>query len=298
MLNIHVEDRVMANISHDASKTAIFTDKLDGHSLNTLVYNYEEIADLNKLFKDRDDDSKGKYFKEVLSDNSVKYSRELDQEHKMVCEEITKKEFIQGIVGYVKSNHKDLRQDSKNKTFKLAYGGYPDIHKGGMITQEIFDNYHNVLHAGITKYRESYVIPTADNEGELHLLLGLHLLSDDAKRFARTILNASIQSFSLLTLVALARFYDRIIEKGVQLQVQNCLTVYDSIYLYADEDPELLKWINDTLAPIMITPYLKDEAVPNEAALEIGYSFAELIEIPNGCSVEHIESVINKLKEQ
>ena len=55
--------------------------------------------------------------------------------------------------------------------------------------ETIFNNYHNVLYPGITKYREEYVLPTAKRDGELHLALGFKILTDNAERDIRTIAN-------------------------------------------------------------------------------------------------------------
>lgn len=73
---------------------------------------------------------------------------------------------------------------------KISDGGFPDDHKGGAITQEIFDNYHNVLYPGITAYREEYVLATAREQGYLHLGLGCRIYTDNPDNDIRTLNNA------------------------------------------------------------------------------------------------------------
>ena len=72
-----LESRVLANLSGDENTIKVFTDDIDGHSLNTLGYGFKEIPEMNKLFDEIDDTKKGKYFKVTDSDGKVKYEREL-----------------------------------------------------------------------------------------------------------------------------------------------------------------------------------------------------------------------------
>lgn len=71
-----LEDRVIASLTRDKNKCAIFLQGWDGHSLNALGYNFPELGELPTLFKEADDESKGKYFKEILEDGTVRFFRQ------------------------------------------------------------------------------------------------------------------------------------------------------------------------------------------------------------------------------
>jgi hypothetical protein len=177
----------------------------------------------------------------------------------------------------------------------ISDGGYPDIDKGGMITQEIFDNYHNVLYKGVTEYRDGYVLPTASLNNEIHLLLGLSLKTDDVNNDARTIVNATVQVFSILTLIVASRLYYHLKSHRMLHRVKIVNTVYDSIYLELDDDIELIKYLNDLIVPMMSKQYLEDEIVHNEAEADIGYDYYNMLTIPNNASIEEITQIKEKL---
>jgi DNA polymerase-1 len=257
-----LEDRGIANLSGDTNKCNIFLKGLDGHSLNACGYFPDEVA---KVMGPNEDNVA--YVKEF-------YHR-VDDLNDAVLDAI--------------------RFRSKGPTFKLAYGGYPDEDKGGVITQEIFDNYHNVLYPGITDYRENYVLPTARRNGYIHLGLGCRLYTGDAGQDIRTLNNATVQFWSILTLIAINEFNHRICEEGLEEHVQVISTIYDSIYVQCTKDAEIIKWVNDNLAELLCVQYLEKEIVPNAAQGEIGPNWADLIKIKNNASIEEITSVLEKL---
>ena len=177
----------------------------------------------------------------------------------------------------------------------MAYGGYPDAEKGGTITQEIFDNYHNVLYPGITEYREKYVLPTARQKGFIHLGLGCRMYCSDAYAAIRTINNATVQFWSILTLIAINEFNYQIKEASLENEVQVISTIYDSIYTQVIRDPEIIKWVNDTIIPIMCVQYLEDEVIHNEAIGDIGLNWTDLHQVKNNASIKQINKILEKL---
>lgn len=256
-----LEDRVIANLSQDKNKCNIFLEGLDGHSLNACGY---FIEDLKKIMEgDPTSVENIKKFFELADSGTQPY--------------------------------KDLRQKSKGPTFKLAYGGYPDDYKGGVITQEIFDNYHNVLYPGITDYRENYVLPFTHDHGYIHLGLGCRLYSSTADQHIRTLHNATVQFWSILTLIAINEFNHRVREAQLTEEIQVTSTIYDSIYTQVERDPEIIKWTNDNLIELMCVQYLEDEIVHNEAEGEIGLNWADLHKIKNNASIEDIAAVLKEL---
>lgn len=256
-----LEDRVISNLSGDVNKCSVFTEGLDGHSVNACGYYTKQIEDI--IGPKKDDVSFVKKFMEVHG-----------QGNKIL---------------------EKLRQISKGPTFKLAYGGFPDSHKGGVITPALFDRYHNVLYPGITDYRENYVLPTALRKGYLHLGLGCRIYSDNPDNDIRTLHNATVQFWSILTLIAVNEINYRIDQEGLSDWIQVQSTIYDSIYTQCYKDPELIKWLNDNLVDVMTVQYLEDEIVHNEATGEIGYNWADLHKVPNGASVPDIEKVLEDL---
>jgi len=258
-----LEDRVIANLSGDTNKMNIFLEGLDGHSLNACGYFPEKVAKI--LGPNTDNVKYVKAFKQAVDDGNDALDK--------------------------------IRFKSKAPTFKLAYGGYPDADKGGVITQEIFDNYHDVLYPGITSYRENYVLPITRSQGYIHLGLGCRLYSSDAAKHIRSLNNATAQFWSILTLIAINEFNFRIREERLEKEVQVISTIYDSIYTQNYRDPEILKWVNDNLIEVMCVPYLEFDGtiIENEAKGEIGNNWAELNPINNNASVEEIQAVLEKL---
>ena len=256
-----LEDRVIASLSRDTNKCDIFLKNLDGHSLNALGYFKDKISEFMELTGDIPTDTKNL---KALVDSKDKQASE-------------------------------VRQNSKAPTFKLAYGGYPDAHKGGVITEAIFDNYHNVLYPGITDYRENYVLPTANKEGEIHLGLGFMLKTDNPDNDIRTLNNATCQFWSILTALTINKMHTLIDDMGYQDDVKVTSTIYDSIYFEVTKDPAIIKWVNDNLIEAMLVDFMEDQTIKNEAESDIGYDWADMVTIPNNATVEEISAVLNEL---
>lgn len=256
-----LEDRVISNLSGDTNKINVFKEGLDGHSLNACGYYPEQIEKVLGRFNNNVDLVKA-------------FMQKNDEDHPIIT---------------------DLRQTSKGPTFKLAYGGFPDVDKGGVITQELFDRYHNVLYPGITDYRENYVLPTTKENGYIHLGLGCRIYSDNPDDDIRTLHNATVQFWSILTLIAVNELNYRIQQENLEDYVKVQSTIYDSIYTQTYRDPEVIKWVNDNLIEIMTVQYLEDEEIHNEAEGEIGLNWADLHKVPNNASTQKIEEVLSLL---
>jgi len=258
-----LEDRGIANLSGDVNKQNIFLEDLDGHSLNACGYFKDEIE-------------------EIMGPNTdnVAYVKEF---YRLVEDEDNK--VLKGI-----------RFRSKGPTFKLAYGGYPDDYKGGVITQVIFDNYHNLLYPGITEYREGYVLPFTQEHGYIHLGLGCRMYSDDAENSIRSINNATVQFWSILTLIAVNEINYRIEEAGLQNHIDVISTIYDSIYFTVDSDPEIVKWLNDNIIPVLCVKWLQDEVVCNVAKGEIGNNWHDLHKLSNDAPIEEVTETLTLIK--
>ena len=256
-----LEDRVLASITLDEGKCAILEQGLDGHAYNSLTY-YE--AEVRKFIP-----NEGTY-----NDQVRKFAAMVDAEH---------------------SELKKIRQRSKAVTFKLAYNGMSDSHKGGAITPEIYDNYHNTLYPGVRSYIDDYVLPTATANGKLHLGLGFYIKSDKPDRDVRTLHNATIQFWSILTAITINELHRRIDEANLQNDIKVIATIYDSIYLEVRSTPSIIKWANDNLIECMTKDFMVNQRIPNCAESDIGRNWADLHRIPNGASLEQINDVLSNL---
>lgn len=262
-----LEDRVIASLSRDENKCDIFLKNLDGHSLNALGYFPKEISKLMTITGDTPTDT-------------INFKKLVDE-------------------GNAEAKH--IRQDSKGPTFGLAYGAFPPKIAATLkisleAATDIFNNYHNILYPGITDYRENYILPTARENGEIHLGLGFTLRTDDADRDIRTLANATCQFWSILTALTINKLHQLIDEKGYEEHVKVISTIYDSIYLEVTEDPVIIKWANDNLIKIMLVDFMEDQTIHNEAECDIGYNWADMEHIPNNASLSEIKKIMASIR--
>lgn len=174
---------------------------------------------------------------------------------------------------------KDIRQDSKGPTFGLAYGAMPPkvaktIGCSLAEAQQIYNAYHYELYNGVRNYIDKYVLAESKATGEMYCVLGMKIKTNNPDKDIRTLHNATIQSFSVLTLMAVANLQTRIDEAGYQTKVIITNTIYDAIYLDVINDPFYIDWVNTNLLDCMLKPYLIDALVPNDAECEIGPDLA------------------------
>lgn len=158
--------------------------------------------------------------------------------------------------------------------------------------EKIYHRYHEVLYSGIAKYTRDYVLPTASREGAIYLGLGLSLKTNNANSDIRTLHNATIQFWSVLTLLALARVNERIVEAGYTEDIQCVATIYDSIYYNCRRDPEIIQWLNKTLTEEMSIDFMEDQQVKNIADMEIGPDWSELTELSHDATIDDINEVL------
>jgi hypothetical protein len=258
-----LEDRVIANLSGDENKQAVFLENLDGHSLASTYYFQEKVS---KII--------GKYV------NNKEASK-----------------LLYSLVETGNNTAKAIRQDGKPVSFGLAYGAYPPkvaatIKCSLQEAERIFNIYHNELYTGITKYREEYVLKTAKEQGYIHLGLGCRMYTDDANSAIRTLANATVQFWSILTLIAINELNYRIQKEDLTKWIQVTSTIYDSIYTQVYRDPELIAWLNKNMIEVMTVPYLENQSIPNEAEGEIGNSWGNLYKVPNNATPDQIQNIL------
>lgn len=264
-----LEDHVIANLSKDKNKCAVFLDGIDAHCLNSYSYFKDEVEkELPRLEGESD------------KDYVVRYKEAVDSGNKVL---------------------KAIRSRSKSITFGLSYGLHPPkLSKNLHITldeaQGIFDRYHNELYTGVSQMRE-YIESKASKEGRIHLGLGCYINTNNINQDTRTVFNACSQFWSILTLLTINKLNTLIRQEGKENDVEVVSTIYDSIYLHITCNPETVKWVNDTIIPIMKKDFLKDTIVHNEATGDIGFNWYDAVSISNGASLEEISDAINKARD-
>lgn len=148
------------------------------------------------------------------------------------------------------------------------------------------------MYPGITRFREEYVLPTAKKQGRIHLGLGFYINTDNPDRDIRTLNNACSQFWSILTALAINKMHALIDEAGLENDVIVTSTIYDSIFFEIRNDPNIIKWVNDRIVPIMEQDFMLNQLVHNEARLEIGKNWAEREEIEANMSLSGIKDLM------
>ena len=172
----------------------------------------------------------------------------------------------------------------------------PDSHKGGVITPEIYENYHTTLYPNIMKTVNEYILPTVKKDKEIHCGLGFKIRSDRPETDVRTLNNALNQFWSILTAIGINELHHRIDETFVSSDtVQVTSTIYDSIYGICLADPEVIHWLNENIVEILTKDFVEGQLVKNEANLEIGLNWANTHNIDNGASLEDITKLLEDI---
>jgi DNA polymerase-1 len=262
-----LEDRVIANLSKDTNKLSVFTEGIDGHSLNSYYYFKEEIE--NILPRESTEDLY-EYIKRFFK--ATETNKEL----------------------------KAIRQKSKPGTFACSYGAYPKklaatLHCPLDEAESLFHRYHKELYPGITKFRDQ-VLDKAIKDGRIHLGLGCYLNTSEPEKEIRTLFNACSQFWSILTLLTVNALHNEIDKEDLADDVKIISTIYDSVYIHLRDDLDLIKWVNDITIPFLTTDFLEDQIVKNVAEGELGYNWFDLIKINNNASLDEIEEARNKAR--
>lgn len=257
-----LEDRVMGNLSGDLNKLRVFLDDVDNHSLSVCYYWPQASA---KIVGDlTDPTAAAKRFKEAVDAK--------------VLEAI------------------ELRSRGKRITFGLAYGCFPPkVASAAKIplseAEELFDNYHNKMYPGVTDYRENYVLPFVRANGYIHTGLGFRLYSDSPDRDIRSLNNATCQFWSILTAFTMNKLHQLIDAEGLDSEIKITSSIYDSIYFNLEDDPKIIKWLNDRIVPIMEKDFMEGQIVQNSVDLEIGPDWSELYKLPHNATIEEIKEI-------
>lgn len=263
-----LEDRVIANLTHDKNKIILQTDPtLDGHLFHAATYFKSQLEAILGPLPHRELAIAAKVALDAGNTDIKKY--------------------------------RDL---SKNVTFGASYGAFPPKIAATIKctlpeAETIFNAYHNDMYPGITHYRENYVLPTATSTGKLHLGLGCYIKTDNANRDIRTLHNATAQFWSILTLLSMHKLQVEIDKADYTSDIQITSSIYDAIYMVVRDDATIVKWLNDTLIPIMEQDFLPSQVVHNRANLEIGTDWSNISkhELPHDATLTQIQETLDAL---
>lgn len=219
-------------------------------------------------------------------------------------------------VNSIKKLYPVIRQDSKEPSFLLQYGGtFHGLMKNcGFPRDEAMSieaNFHELY-----KHSDDWVkakLEKACSTGYVELAFGLKLRTPLLKRSilgnrstlyeaeaeARTAGNAlSGQSYGLLNNRAAIAFMKRVHASKWKYDIKPVALIHDAIYLLIRDDIECVEWVNRVLIEEMKwqdLPELHHEEVKLGAELDLFYpSWAYPIQIPNNASQEVIQQIINK----
>lgn len=262
-----LEDRVIANLSEDQNKLDVFLKGVDAHSQAAYFYWPDEATVHLGVF-------------ENLTEAALEFKRLVDAGHLEL---------------------KELRSRGKRISFGLAYGcGAKKVSLAAKVSaqeaEKIFNAYHHELYPGVTKYREEYVLKTTLEQGYIHMGLGFRMYSDTPNKDIRTLNNATCQFWSILSVLTINKMHQLIDNAGYTDDIFITSSIYDSIYFCVRDNPEIIKWLNDTLIPVMETKYMAGQILDNSVDLELGMDWANLTKLPHNASVEEIAQVLDVLK--
>ena len=265
-----LEDRVNAVLTKDPNKIKVYTDGYDGHSLRAYTYFKDQMPDIEDT---------------VESINSIE------------------------------TKYPELRQKSKGPTFALTYSGtwHTLVSNIGIPKKEaklIERNYHNLYAKSDIFIQDN--INFAEKNGYMKCAFGLQikcpLLSITihnkkstpyaATAEARSANNAVTQSWGMLINRALIATNRLIEESNMVYDIYPINTIHDAAYFLVKEDPETIRFLNNTLIKEMqwnAHPSISSKDVPMEATLEIGKSWDKQTSLPNNANIIEIQEIINAI---
>ena len=138
------------------------------------------------------------------------------------------------------------------------------------------------------------VLETAIEQGRIHLGLGCYINTSDPEKEIRSIFNACSQFWSILTLLTVNKMHILVKEAGYENDIKIISSIYDSIYIHMKCDLELIKWVNDTIIPLLTTDFLTDIIVSNKAEGEIGFNWYDVVKISNNADNQEILNAVQK----
>lgn len=266
-----LEDRCMAQVAKCEAKTKIFRDGFDAHCLNALAYYKDQMPGIDPNDKDA--------------------------------------------VNSIADTHGDLRQRSKASTFALNYGGtYMTLNKrNGIPLSEAkgIEAGHKELYKAVHKLAETNQIQGM-TKGYVTGAFGLRLrtprlvkakgsqkLTSEQVAEGRSASNMTVQSYGMLTNLAAIKFDRELTKSKYRLDVKIMAHIHDALYCCCKDDPEVIKWVNDTLIKCMrySEAPLNDPDVPISSGFDIGKAWDFQLTLPNDATMGEVMEIRKKLDE-
>lgn len=274
-----LEARVAALLTKDPNMLKVYTDGFDSHSLNTHAYAdgtetwYSQItnpldpASINQIIDIAPDDRR--------ASKPTTFALQFFGDHKTLMNN----------QGY--SEKKSVRLVQAFKTLYVKY----------------FEFIDKVLDQGM-------------EDGFITLAYGLRI---DAPACAKSIANTSVtpstvaaerrslgnakcQSFGCVNTFAADDFMRRVWASEWKYQIHPMALIHDAIYLFAPQDLNCIKWINENLIECMASqthPDIFHVDVKLEAELDVHYpTWAEACTLPNNAAMDEIIKHIKQLVEK
>jgi len=233
--------------------------------------------------------------------------------------EISEKEYTVGVINSIKKLYSAVRQDSKEPTFLLTYGGtyhglMANVGFSEAEAKKIEKRYHSLYKVSDDWVAEK--IKEASKKGYVEVAFGLRvrtpLLSKvvldssyvpyEAKKEGRTAGNALGQSYGLLNNRASNEFRKRTLASKYRLDVLPMMQVHDSQYLLVRNDIDIIDWVNRNIIECMEwqkLPEIQHDKVKIGAEMDIHWpDWSKAVTIPNKASKETIiEKTLKHMKD-
>lgn len=212
-------------------------------------------------------------------------------------------------INSIKKKYPNLRQDSKEPTFLLTYGGtyHGLMNNVGMSEEEakLVEKKYHELYAASDRWVEQK-IAQASKDGYGTVAFGLRVRTNllqktlmnsskvpyEAKKEARTLGNALGQSYGMLNNRAAIEFNQRTKKDDMRHKVLPIMHIHDAQYFIIENDIYVVEWTNNNLIPCMEwqdLPEIYHPDVKLGGDLSIFYpGWDTEYEIPNYCDQKTI----------
>jgi DNA polymerase I len=222
--------------------------------------------------------------------------------------QITKEQYLAGVINSIETKHPDLRRNSKGPTFALQYGGtWHTLHKRGGFpkkqAEQVEEAYHELYQVSgeFNDRNKDYMVEHGYVECAFGLklrtpiiaktILGTSKTPYEAEAEVRSANNAVTQSWGMLLNRAMIATNDRIEKAGYGLDILPINMIHDAGYFLVKDDPVIVKFLNDTLIQEMEwqeDDLIRSTDVPMTASLEIGKSWDTLSTLTNNLTLEEM----------
>lgn len=271
-----LEDRVVAIISKDPNKRRIFTEGIDGHSLNAYGYFKDQMPDINP------DDP-----------NSINSIAEVYEALRQKSKAPT---FALNYGGTYLTLHKNsgIPIDEAMSIEEGHKEMYKVLHAWGEENKLLMTQQGYITGAYGLKIRTPMLAKS---------LINAKVTPSIVKAEFRSGNNAVTQSHGLMTTVAGTKFKEMLDDSIFRDNVLIINFIHDAVYLLIKEDLATIQWVNEKLIECMVNA--GDEQVeagkhivPIEANLDIGKTWADQHQLPNRMTNNELREILKDIHDK